>query len=269
MRFAVTWQASTQSLTVNLPVQNELPTRPRAASRKRTVAGTHGLGKKQLKLMANRKVINAVAGVTTMAALVWLYAFFHPRPPPIDSALHQMVGEVLAADAIKQLEPGARLIVIARDKEPFQVPAAAAQLDGFVGALKKSGKTVAAMRLLKLDPLRVVSVPPGDFYDLMRQARSNDVIVSFLGPPLLNDDQVAKLGTKRPRVLALCSGAMPVQVDLKKIFDRKLLLSAVVSRPDAPAKAATDNAQAAFAQMFKVITQANLSELPPVAVARN
>jgi hypothetical protein len=217
--------------------------------------------------MANKKLINWMAGATTVGAMAWLYLFFRCQPTPIDRALHEKVGQVLAAEAIKLLEPGGRLIIIARDKETFQVPAAAAQLDGFVSAIKKAGKVVSTMRLLKVDPLRVVSVPPGDFFDLMRQGRSNDVFVSFLGPPLLNEEQLTRLGGKRPPVLALCSGAMPLQVDLKGIFDRRLLSAAVVSRPDAPARA-TDS-QRAFEEMFKVITPANVSELPAVAVARN
>ena len=217
--------------------------------------------------MANKKLINWIAGATTVGALGWLYLFFHRQPPPIDHALHEKVGQVLAAEAIKLLQPGARLIVIARDNQLFQVPAAAAQLDGFLGAVKTSGKVVSAMRLLKLDPLRIVSVPSGEFLDLMRQGRSNDVIVSFLGPPLLSDEQLARLGAKRPHVLALCSGAMPMHVDLKEIFERRLLSAAVVSRPDAPAQAS--DRQRAFEQMFKLITPANISELPPLAVARN
>ena len=217
--------------------------------------------------MATKKVVNYLALAVIAAAAVWLYLFFNPRPPAIDGRLHKKVGEVLAAEAVKLLEPDARLIVIARAKEPFQVPAAAAQLDAFLSTIKKSGKNVSATRLLKVDPLRVVSVPPGDFFDLMRQARSNDVIVSFLGPPLLSDDQIFNLGTKRPRILALCSGAMPVQVDLKKIFDRQLLRIAVISRTNAPAQPAA-GAQDGFDQMFKVITPANVSDLPALAVAR-
>jgi hypothetical protein len=218
--------------------------------------------------MATKKVINYLALAVLAAAAVWLYLFFNPRPPPVNRPLHKKVGEVLAAEAIKLLEPDARLIVIARAKEPFQVPAAAAQLDAFLSMIKKSGKNVSATRSLKVDPLRVVSVPPGDFFDLMRQARSNDVIVSFLGPPLLSDEQVGNLGAKRPRILALCSGAMPVQVDLKRVFYLQLLRLAVISRTNAPAQPTAKSAQEGFEQMFKVITPANVSELPPSAVAR-
>ena len=203
----------------------------------------------------NKKLINILAGAVILAALVWLYLFFNPWPPAIDRPLHNRVGEVLAGEAIKLVEPGARIIVIARAKEPFQVPAAAAQLDAFLRAIEKSGKNVSTTRLLKVDPLRVTSVPTGDFFDLIRQAGANDVIVSFLGPPLLNDDQMARLAGKRPRILALCSGAMPHQVDLRKIFERQLLRTAVISRPNAPARGTFD-------QMFQVITSANVSELP-------
>jgi hypothetical protein len=213
--------------------------------------------------MANKKVINCLAGLLIVGALLWLYLFFNPRPPSIDRRLHGKVGEVLATEAIKLLEPGARLTVIARAKEPFHVPAAAAQLDAFLRTIKKSGKSVTTTNLLKMDPLRVVSVPAGDFFEMIRQARSNDVIVSLLGPPLLNEQQLAKLTGNRPRILALCSGAMPVQVDLRRIFERQLLVTAVISRTNAPAQPArAATAQEAFDQMFKVITPANVSDLP-------
>ena len=216
--------------------------------------------------MANKRVINWLAGAVIMAALLWLYLFFNPRPPAINRPLHKRVGEVLAAEAIKLLEPGARLIVIARAKEPFQVPAAAAQLDAFLRTIGKAGKNVTTTRLLTVDPLRVTSVPPGDFFDLMRQAGSNDVIVSFLGPPLLGDEQLNKLAGKRPRILALCSGAMPLQVDLRKMFERQLLLAAVISRTNAPAQATASSAEAAFDQMFQIVTPANVAELPALTV---
>jgi len=219
--------------------------------------------------MANKRVINWLAVAVIMAAVVWLYLFFNPRPPAIDGPLHKRLGEVLAAEAVKLFEPGARLIVIARAKEPFEVPAAAAQLDAFLRAIEESGKKTSTTRLLKVDPLRITSVPPGDFFELMRQAGSNDVIVSFLGPPLLGDEQLSRLAGKRPRILALCSGAMPLQVDLRKMFERQLLLTAVISRTNAPAQSTAGSAEAAFDQMFQVITPSNVSELPPFAAARH
>lgn len=89
--------------------------------------------------MKNRKTINIVAAATTMAAWYGLFLFFHPCPPPMDCRPHEATGEVLAGEAVKLLEPGARLIVIARDPGPFQVPASIAQLNAFFARPEKVG----------------------------------------------------------------------------------------------------------------------------------
>jgi hypothetical protein len=215
--------------------------------------------------MNNSKALSTAAAVTTAAAWVGLYCWLNPGPPAPDLRPQQGVGEVLAAEALRSLEPGARLVVIARDPSPFEVPASAAQLEGFFNALNHAGKRVAFTNLIKLDPLRRMAVPPGDFFDLMRRGGENDVIVSLLGPPLLEPQQLAKLGAKRPRVLALCASPAPAQANLAHLFEQRLLTAAVINRSDAPARSTASGARSAFDQMFKLVTSANLSELPAPA----
>lgn len=219
--------------------------------------------------MGTRKPIGIVAGVILVAAWLWLYLFFNPRPPGIDQRPHQALGEVLAAEAIKVMDPGAQLIVIARDPKVFPVRANAVQLESFTRTIEKSRRSIASLQMFKVDPLRPVGVPPADFFDLLLHARENDVIVSFLGPPVLNDGQLAKIGAKHPPILAVCSGAMPTRVDLKKLFDRKLLIAAVISRDEAPAHLPPGSRQNAFEQMFRLITAANLADLPQTIRGRN
>jgi hypothetical protein len=219
--------------------------------------------------MTDSRAINAIAAVITVAAWAGLYLVLHPRPPGVDYRPHAAVGEVLAAEAVELAEPGARLIVIARDPTPYRVPASDAQLNGFLNALKKSGRSVDGIRKVKLDPLRLVAVPPGDFFDQIRLGRNNDVIVSFLGPPVLDNQQLAKLATKRPKILAVCSGAMPGQVDLRRLFHQQLLTAAVISRADAPTQAASGGRRSVFDRMFRLVTATNLNELPEPAVASN
>jgi hypothetical protein len=209
--------------------------------------------------MKDRKFIVGVWTVVTLAAWLWLYFFFTPRPPAIDRSAHELVGKLLASEAVKSLEPGARIIVFARAPEPFQVPASFAEFKSFAVALKGSGHSISVTNLLKLDPLRVPSVPPGDFFEVLRAARENDVIVSFLGPPLLNDEQILKLGGKHPRVLALCSAAMPEQTSLPKLFEQKLLAAAVVSANESRGLANRDQ--------FRLVTSANVSGLKSKAEA--
>lgn len=211
--------------------------------------------------MHNRKSVNWAAIIVISVATLWLYLFLYPSPPAIDARPHQGLGAALAGEAMKLGDGTARIIVIVRDQVSFQLPATKAQLDSFHRALKHAGRSAATVRTIKEDPLRVVGVQPGEFFELLRQAKENDVFVSFLGPPVLTEDQLRKLGPKRPRVVALCAGAMPARVDLKKAFEQQLLHAAIVSRAEAPAKAAAGNVQAAFEQLFRVITPGNLAEL--------
>ena len=215
--------------------------------------------------MKRRQVICSVAVILIIVAALRLYFFFHPHPDPIDPRPHQHLGAMLAAEAIQALDSTGRLIVVAREGSEFEVPAAAAQLKSFLDAIKKAGRTVTVLRSVKVDPLRPVAVPPGDFFDLLRQAKDNDVFVSFLGPPSLSDEQVAKLGAKRSKVFAVCPGGLPRRINLRKVFDQKLLTIAVVSRPDAPAVAPPGTPQSAFEQTFKIITPDNLAELSSLA----
>ena len=203
-----------------------------------------------------------MAGTVIAAVAVGLALFLFPNPPAIDARPHRGLGEVLAGEALRLLDGDGRLIVITRDVGSFTLPATTAQMDSFLGAIKAAGKSPSSIRFIKVDPLRIVAIPAGEFFDILRQGKENDVIVSFLGPPMLDEVQVAKLGTKRPKIVALCSGTMPARFDLKKAFTQQLLHVAIVSRPDAPAQAAAGTARSAFEQMFKVITPGNVAELP-------
>lgn len=174
---------------------------------------------------------------------------------------HQALGEVLAAEALHILEPGARIIVLARDNEPFRVPACEAQLNAFLASLKRAGKSVASLQRYNLDPLRVVRVPPNDYYELLRKGRETDVVVSFLAVPELNPEQMSKLGGKRCRVLAVCTGSTPQYVDLKNAFEQKLLSTAVVSRNDISVSSLKNGKQGSFDQMFALATPGNVTVL--------
>ncbi|MEY2411008.1 MAG: hypothetical protein QOF48_3678 [Verrucomicrobiota bacterium] len=205
-----------------------------------------------------------LAGAVILAACAIIYFSLCPLPPRFDRAPHRGLGEVLGAEALKLRDASSRFIVIIRDTESFKAPAATAELEGFRQALKKGGAKISSTHILKLDPLRVVGVPPGDFFELLRKSSESDVIVSFQGPPALSPEQLAKLGSKRPHVLAVCSGSLPRQIDLQKIFAQKLLHAAVISRPDAASPAGTSRgARAAFDRMFKLVTEQDIDDLAP------
>ena len=55
---------------------------------------------------------------------------------------------------------------------------------------------------------------------------------------MLNETQVSRLGEIKPAIIALCSGPVREQVDLRTLFSQHLLRAAVVSRRPVLARAA-------------------------------
>jgi hypothetical protein len=218
--------------------------------------------------MTNNRILNVAATTISVVAGGWLLLSLNPHPPEIDRRPHEAAGAVLATEAMKLMEPGARLVVIARDPQPFLVPGSAAQLDGFLAALNEAGQSVASFQWIKLDPLRPAAVPPGDFFELLRQSKESDVIVSFMGPPMLTPQQLAKLGSKRPHVLAICPSTVTAQADLRRLFERKLLAVAIIGRHKTAEPDSVRHERNAFSRMFSLITSDNARELPEMTSLR-
>src|SRR4051794_10897500 len=166
------------------------------------------------------------AMVTMAGALLWLFFSSREAPPKVDWRTHTGLGQVLAEEAAKLVASGGRIVLIARDTKTIRDPAAELQMKGFHEGLRKAKLTLATTNLIKFDPLRLVRMPSGEFVQLLRQHSEGDVIVSLLGPPVLESQQRNKLGEKRPRIVAVCSGAMPAQVNLKELFQENLLHTA-------------------------------------------
>ncbi|HTD67527.1 MAG TPA: hypothetical protein VK846_13460 [Candidatus Limnocylindria bacterium] len=194
------------------------------------------------------------------AVAVLAIRYFGPMPK-VERRPHAALGEALAAQTTKLLGSGGRVTLIAPDTSAFRYPGAEVQLKTFHQALRRAGHTVAATNLIKLDPLRVVRVPPGDFAEILRKQSDADVVVSFMGPPVLSPAQKARVGEKRPKVIALCSGDMPRQINLHALFADHLLQAAVISRPRPGVPPASDTLSAWFDNYFQWVTPQNQTEL--------
>jgi len=204
----------------------------------------------------------SLASLVLAGAAVSLGLTFYPWPPRLDAAPHEALGQAVAQETIRLLGSGGRILLICRDTRTFLNPAADAQVRSFTQSLEQAGVRVGSTNRVKLDPLRLVGVPPGDFFQILKRASDADVVVSFLGPAVLNDEQISKLGDKPARVIAVCTGNIPAQVNLKRLFEQKLLQAAVISRP---ARATTASGPARFDQLFTMVKPGDLSELPAPA----
>src|SRR4029450_11819785 len=110
--------------------------------------------------MRDTMTAQVVASMTIVGALTFSFLYFHPSAPPPNRALHRALGERMATEAVRLSSSGGRVVVIARETTEFESPAAKIQLESFERALQTAGKKVDQYRRIKVDPLRVVAVPP-------------------------------------------------------------------------------------------------------------
>ncbi len=181
--------------------------------------------------MKNRSVISGAAWVVLVAALVTLAGSWVVWPPRVDTQIHQEIGRALAAEALKLRGPQGQVTLILRDTSSFPQPAANVARASLEQELKRAGAPIRAVHLLQEDPLRPPQVPPGDFFELLRRGAPGDVIVSLMGPPLLNEEQRALLGIPKPKVVAFLPGVLPEQLNLRWLAEQGLLHAAVLGRP--------------------------------------
>lgn len=205
--------------------------------------------------------------VVIMASVTILFLTYFQRTPRIDPRPHRAIGEALAEQAAKQLGTGGRIILIAPDTKAFNYPGAEVQLKAFHQALRRAQLSVAVTNRIRLDPLRLVRVRAEDFSEILRKQSDVDVVISLMGPPILTSEQKTRLGEKHPRVVAVCSGDMPRQVNLKALFAENLLQAAIVSRPRPGASPTSDDPQEWFNAWFQWITPQNVTDLPSVEMA--
>ena len=217
--------------------------------------------------MRDNKPIAIAAGVVILGA--WLALGFQLSGgfgPRLNTAAVREAGRVLADQAVARLKPGGTITVVTRDTASFENPASEILLTSFRAELLKKGTKLDELKALQIDPLRPSAVPAGDFFVWIKNAPPESVIVSFMGPPILTEAQLAQLGAVKPALVAFCSGSVRDQVDLRGLFSQGLLQAAVVSRRPIMHQArppATD--REAFTQQYVEVTSSDLSSLSPAS----
>src|SRR5882762_220722 len=183
-------------------------------------------------MAATNRARPIVAAIVTLVSILVLFISLHGFGPRFDIAAHKALGRMVAEEALKARGSAGRITVLARDTSTQENPYAEAELKTLQQTLKKARGVMTTTRLLKLNPIRLIAVAPGDYFEILRKASENDVVVSLVGPPVLSDSDAAKLGEKHAKVIAVCAGWTPRQVDLRRIFEQGLLTAAIISRPD-------------------------------------
>ena len=211
--------------------------------------------------MRNSKVTAVGAAIALAGSLAALLATYASFPPRVEPAVPRAIGRALAQEALKLLGPGKRLTVFTRDTTAFKQPAADLALAAFTDEVRQGGATITSLQTLQVDPLRPLQVPAGDFFELLRRGHAGDVIVSFLGPPLLTEEQRAALNDVKIKVVAFCPGNLPAYIDLRLLAEQKLLQAAVLARP-LSAKGGAPGAPESFDALYVRADAAALAKLP-------
>ena len=208
--------------------------------------------------MRDSKTIQIIAALVTVGAVAAMVITERGGfAPSLNAAPHRAAGAELARQALSLMKPGGQIMVITRDTMAFQNPASDFLLEGFQRELRRAHAGIGEIQRLQVDPLRLIEVPSGDFQNWIHHAAAGDVIVSFMGPPLLTSEQRRQLGEIQPAIVAFCPGGWPDWVDFRSLFAQGLLRAAIVSRCDQHSTAV--NSQK-FDQNFTVITAANVDE---------
>ncbi len=212
--------------------------------------------------MQSQQIKTLLALLLLLAALAVAGFRILSQRPQVEERPHVAIGEILAEQALNLTKGGGRILLIAPDTTMFRHPGPEVQLEAFHQALKKGGASVSATNLIKLDPLRLIRVPSGDFAEIIRKSGENDVIVSLLGPPVLTAEHRARLTAKHGRVVAVCSGDTPRQLNLKSLFEDGFLHVAVISRTHPPTGLPqSKDPRDWFNHYYEVITPANAGEM--------
>jgi hypothetical protein len=214
--------------------------------------------------MRRQRVIEVSSLAVVALACLAILLVTWPLPPSVDRRLHQEIATALAAQVRALVGFTGQVTVITRDTDLFPQPALNILLQTFERELRKASIKIGSIQRLQVDPLRPAEVPAGDFFELIRHAPPGSVIVSFLGPPLLADEQWQRLRPIKPKIVAFCSGTVPFTVDLRSLFEAGYLHAAVVSRPEPQNEAPTSvRSGNRFDELYMTVTAADAAGMLP------
>ncbi len=214
--------------------------------------------------MLRHPVIGIAAGLALAAVLTAMVHVYYPSVPKGNDALYQQVGQELAKATLALLQPGGSVTVITRDTIVFKQPALETQLASFQKTLAKGGAKPAEVVMLQVDPSRLVEVPAGDFRQWIRKTPQGSVLVSFMGPPLLDDADRQKIGVVKSKIVAFCGGSLPGHGYIKSLFEQGLLHAVVVENLGVkPAGLKSKARGLRFEDLYLTVTSANLNSLVP------
>lgn len=208
------------------------------------------------------KLIKIILSLAAIAASVaWIY-YSQYRAPKINVSLYRHIGRLLAEETVNLIgRKSGKIVVItlaSHDYEELDV-----EYDAFQKRLKELGEFRLSEDLVDTEGKPKYGLGMGlsgrHFVRLVKKKESADAIVSFIGAPKLEAEELAQL-TNAPKFVVQAR----TPDHLFDLFEKKLIQAAVVSRFTFPAPGAIkpNTTEEWFHKRFQVFRADNAAAIP-------
>ncbi len=211
---------------------------------------------------SKKSLIVAVAILTIIASVVFIFATQYQGTPKRDKKPYIAIGEVMAEETAKLLNNQGQVVVV--DMDIRQWPMGKIQREAFQKILgKHQGITMAGTENVPME--KVYRSDPGMaftsemFFELLSKYPNISAIVSFLGAPVLQDEEIARLGTNIPKIIVLS----PIGTGLKKLLEGQVVQVAIVSRSESglPSSKESETIREWFDRHYQVLSPESESSI--------
>ncbi len=211
--------------------------------------------------MRKKLITGTVSALAIAGAAAWIY-YQQYRAPKINVPLYHHVGEVMA-DQVAKLAGKKQAKVVVITLPPRDFPELDAEYAAFTKKLGQLGDFKIHEDLVDTKDQPKYGLGMGlsgrHFVRTVKKREDYDVIVSFIGAPKLDDEQVKELA-KMPKFLVQARAPD----HLYKLFEKKLVHAAVISRFTfpAPGPLSPKTPEEWFEKRFQVFAADNASTIP-------
>lgn len=222
--------------------------RPTTGNRKRSATPGPPAKPRWQRALAITCAVLALGG-----ALDFLFRSQRPDTmPAAHGAIFEASGRAAAEQIMEFLGGRGRLVVLTGNHGSARSPVQESFLRGFQAAAQaRPGVTIAAVEWITPNHL---GIPAATFLPLLQRHARADALVSFVGAPVLQDDDLHRLPAQRPKLIVL-SGAPAVT---HRLLGKKIVDAALV-----PAGPGSPDAAPGTHPAFRVVTPATMPAQAP------
>ena len=194
--------------------------------------------------------------VAILVAFISLFFTVGNRPSSASIAPFAALGEVTAEETAKLLDNKGSIVIVTRDTSQQADPELEAQLKAFQRTVRQRGLTLAATEAARVEAdFTDDGLLRSDFFlNLLPKYPDATAIVSFVGPPSLNAQQIRALPQKIPKIIAVSLTGTP-----RRLLQSNVIQVAIVARTGAAPQLGKKPASTreTFDQYFQVVTAGN------------